>query len=58
MKLLDKSCLQIWGACAPFDRPFYIILSLAVGGGWAGNPTLDTVFPQSMLVDYVRVYRL
>lgn len=49
---------QTWGPCAPFDRPFHIILNVAIGGGWPGNPTAATVFPQSMLVDYVRVYRL
>lgn len=39
-----------------FDHPFFIILSLAVGGDWPGNPDASTKFPQSMLVDYVRVY--
>lgn len=40
-----------------FDHPFFIILNLAVGGGWPGNPDATTLFPQTMLVDYVRVYR-
>jgi beta-glucanase (GH16 family) len=40
-----------------FDHPFFIILNVAVGGGWPGNPDATTVFPQQMLVDYVRVYR-
>jgi beta-glucanase (GH16 family) len=40
-----------------FDRPFFIILNVAVGGGWPGNPDTTTVFPQRMLVDYVRVYQ-
>jgi len=39
-----------------FDRPFYLLLNLAIGGGWPGSPDSATVFPQSMLVDYVRVY--
>lgn len=39
-----------------FDHPFFIILNLAVGGDWPGNPDASTKFPQSMLVDYVRVY--
>ncbi len=39
-----------------FDHPFYIILNLAVGGSFVGNPSAATVFPQTMLVDYVRVY--
>jgi len=39
-----------------FDHPFYIIINLAVGGNFLGNPNSETVFPQTMLVDYVRVY--
>lgn len=39
-----------------FDHPFYLILNLAVGGNYVGSPNENTVFPQSMLVDYVRVY--
>jgi len=38
------------------DNPFYIILNVAVGGTFSGNPNADTVFPQTMYVDYVRVY--
>ncbi len=41
----------------PFDQPFYIILNLAVGGGWVGNPDSTTVFPAVMEVDWVRVYQ-
>jgi beta-glucanase (GH16 family) len=40
-----------------FDHPFFIILNVAVGGGWPGSPDATTVFPQQMLVDYVRVYQ-
>jgi len=39
-----------------FDHPFFILLNVAVGGDWPGNPDDTTKFPQSMLVDYVRVY--
>lgn len=39
-----------------FDHPFYIILNVAVGGSFPGSPNADTTFPQTMLVDYVRVY--
>jgi len=42
----------------PFDHPFFIILNVAVGGNWPGNPDGTTVFPQQMLVDYVRVYEM
>jgi beta-glucanase (GH16 family) len=40
-----------------FDHPFFIILNVAVGGDWPANPDATTVFPQQMLVDYVRVYK-
>jgi beta-glucanase (GH16 family) len=39
-----------------FDHPFFLILNVAVGGNFSGNPDATTVFPQVMLVDYVRVY--
>jgi beta-glucanase (GH16 family) len=41
---------------APFDQPFYLIMNLAVGGNFDGNPDGSTVFPGLMQVDYVRVY--
>jgi beta-glucanase (GH16 family) len=41
----------------PFDQgPQFIILNLAVGGDWPGNPDKTTVFPGDMTVDYVRIY--
>ncbi|TFD99713.1 carbohydrate binding domain-containing protein [Jeotgalibacillus salarius] len=43
---------------APFDQPFHMLLNLAIGGNFDGDPTEDTMFPQSMNVDYVRVYDL
>lgn len=42
----------------PFDKPFYLILNLAVGGSWGGLKGIDeTAFPQRMEVDFVRVYQ-
>ncbi len=42
----------------PFDRPFYIILNLAIGGNWGGRMGVDdTIFPCSYVIDYVRVYQ-
>ncbi len=38
------------------NGPFYIILNVAVGGNLPGAPNAETTFPQTMLVDYVRVY--
>jgi beta-glucanase (GH16 family) len=45
------------GGTWPFDQgPQYILLNLAVGGSWPGNPNSTSVFPSTMLVDYVRIY--
>lgn len=42
----------------PFDKPFHLLLNLAVGGNWGGAMGVDsTIWPQKMEVDYVRVYR-
>lgn len=40
-----------------FNHRFFLILNVAVGGDWPGAPDDTTSFPQSMLVDYVRVYK-
>jgi beta-glucanase (GH16 family) len=40
-----------------FRHSFSLILDLAVGGGWPGAPTSATVFPATLLVDYVAVFR-
>lgn len=40
-----------------FDHNMFILLNLAVGGSWPGNPDASTVFPQSYTIDYVRVYQ-
>ena len=40
-----------------FNQSFYLILNMAVGGRFPGSPNSSTVFPQTMLVDYVRVYQ-
>ncbi|MEM9001475.1 MAG: glycoside hydrolase family 16 protein [Bacteroidota bacterium] len=39
-----------------FDKPFFILMNMAVGGSFVGSPDAETEFPQTMLVDYVRVY--
>ena len=46
--------LNAWPA--PFDRPHYLIINLAVGGEFPGKPDKTTIFPAEMAVDYVRVY--
>jgi len=40
-----------------YDQPFFLLMNVAVGGGWPGAPNAGSVFPQRMYVDYVRVYR-
>jgi beta-glucanase (GH16 family) len=39
-----------------FDQPFFLLLNVAVGGEWPGDPDASTTFPQTMVVDYVRAY--
>ncbi len=43
---------------APFDIDFHLLLNLAVGGNFPGNPDATTVFPQEYVIDYVRVYQI
>lgn len=45
------------GNTEEFQKQFFIILNLAVGGNWPGSPNTSTPFPSQMLVDYVRVYQ-
>jgi beta-glucanase (GH16 family) len=45
------------GARWVFDHPHFLLLNVAVGGAWPGDPDSTSTFPQTMLVDYVRVYR-
>jgi beta-glucanase (GH16 family) len=54
MKPAGEKDLNPWPA--PFDQPFYLILNVAVGGKFPGNPDKTTPFPAEMIVDYVRVY--
>ncbi len=42
----------------PYDKPLYLLLNIAIGGGWGGQKGIDdAIFPQRMYVDYVRVYK-
>ena len=51
----DKS--KVGAAAYPFNEPFFFIFNVAVGGDWPGSPDASTVFPQQMVVDYVRVFK-
>jgi beta-glucanase (GH16 family) len=46
------------GATWVFNHPFFMLLNVAVGGAWPGEPDASTPLPQQMLVDYVRVHEL
>jgi beta-glucanase (GH16 family) len=41
-----------------FHQPFFLLLNIAVGGSWPGNPDGTSVFPDTMFIDYVRVYQV
>lgn len=45
------------GAAYPFNKNFFFIFNVAVGGNFPGNPDANTAFPQNMIVDYVRVFK-
>ncbi len=43
----------------PYDKPFYLILNVAVGGAWGSVKGIDEeAFPQTMEIDYVRIYQM
>lgn len=52
-----KATKDIVDGTYPFNKPFFLLLNVAVGGDWPGNPNSNTQFPQRMFVDYVRVYQ-
>ena len=51
-----KTPADIGGNRWVFDHPFFLIMNVAVGGNWPGSPNASTVFPQTLTIDYVRVY--
>ena len=57
----DKQYFQISktdiGATYPYNADFFFIFNIAVGGNWPGSPDGTTVFPQRMVVDYIRVFQ-
>ena len=51
----ELSNYEVW----PYDKEFFIILNLAIGGTWGGVNGIDSsIFPEHMYIDYVRVYKL
>lgn len=57
-KFVEASIANNINSTDEFHAPFFILLNLAVGGNWPGSPDGTTVFPDTMYVDYVRVYGL
>jgi beta-glucanase (GH16 family) len=53
----EKSIANNIDSTQAFHLPFYIILNLAVAGNWPGNPDSTSVFPDTLFVDYVRLYK-
>ncbi len=50
----ERSGYETW----PFDKQFHLLLNVAVGGNWGGQQGIDeTIFPRTMVIDYVRVYK-
>jgi beta-glucanase (GH16 family) len=48
----------LWGMGEwAFNKEFFLLINVAVGGNWPGNPDDTTVFPQQMLVDWIRIYQ-
>lgn len=43
---------EVW----PFDQPFYLLVNMAIGGGFGGPSIDDSILPQEFVVDYIRVY--
>ncbi len=51
----ESDDFRVW----PFNKSFHLLLNVAVGGNWGGLKGVnDSIFPQEMLIDYVRVYQL
>jgi beta-glucanase (GH16 family) len=53
---IESEPLPVGTDMKEFLRGFYLIVNVAVGGNWPGDPDGTTVFPQSMMVDYIRVF--
>ena len=52
---VTRDALEMYGNSV-LDQPFFLIINLAVGGHFDGDPQSDAIFPATMLVDYVRVF--
>ncbi|MCE5346187.1 MAG: glycoside hydrolase family 16 protein [Bacteroidales bacterium] len=57
-KYWEVSIKDSMNSTEEFNKPFYIILNLAIGGNWPKNPDPTTILPDTMFVDYVRIYQI
>ena len=57
VKYHEANILNNINSTEEFHKPFFILLNLAVGGQWPGNPDATTRFPDTLSIDYVRVYQ-
>jgi len=49
----EEKNIETW----PFDQPFYLILNMAVGGHFGGKEIDNSIFPQSFIIDYIKVFQ-
>ncbi|MDZ7604450.1 MAG: family 16 glycosylhydrolase [Cyclobacteriaceae bacterium] len=54
--IYEFSSKDLQGQPNPFNDDYFFIFNVAIGGNWPGNPNETTVFPQQILVDYIRVF--
>lgn len=57
MPYMSEPSASISGGTWPFNQPQFMIFNVAVGGDWPGSPTAQTTFPETMYVDYVRIFQ-
>jgi beta-glucanase (GH16 family) len=56
-ELFYEITTKMTGSSWPFNKSFFFIFNLAVGGNWPGYPDETTIFPQTLLIDYIRIYK-
>jgi beta-glucanase (GH16 family) len=56
--VVTRKEFSIKGCKWVFDHPFHLVLNVAVGGNWPGNPDESTKFPQRMIIDYIKLYKI
>ncbi len=56
-KFYEITADEMEGQPYPFNKPQFFLINLAVGGNWPGYPDATTVFPQRLIVDYIRVFQ-